>query len=103
MNMRLLGATTLKDIVPEMVDVGSIHQHVVAVPGDRLYDSNCEPFTHCRLAFLNQRANVDIFYRREYADRPITGAQGETIDNTFLARGKHRVEWLDGCLDLNAG
>ena len=42
MNMRLLGAPTLKDIVPDMVETSSISQHVVAVPGDRLYDTNCE-------------------------------------------------------------
>lgn len=42
MNMRLIGARTMKEVVPEMVDTGSIHQHVVAVPGDRLYDGNCE-------------------------------------------------------------
>ena len=42
MNMRLLGAKTIKDVVPEMVDASNIHTHVIAVPGDRLYDSNCE-------------------------------------------------------------
>ena len=42
MNMRLLGAKTIKDIVPEMVDASSLQSHIVAVPGDRLYDSNCE-------------------------------------------------------------
>ena len=42
MNLRLLGAPTIKDIVPEMVDAHNIHSHVVAVPGDRLYDANCE-------------------------------------------------------------
>lgn len=42
MNMRLLGAPTLKDVVPEMVDASSITAHVVAVPGDRLYESNCK-------------------------------------------------------------
>lgn len=41
MNMRLLGAPALKDVVPEMVDASNIHTHIVAVPGDRLYDSNC--------------------------------------------------------------
>ncbi|TDL18057.1 hypothetical protein BD410DRAFT_822490 [Rickenella mellea] len=40
MNMRLLGAPTIKDVVPDMVDARSISTHVVAVPGDRLYDSN---------------------------------------------------------------
>lgn len=42
MNMRLLGAPTMKDVVSDMVDADSIHQHVVAVPGDRLYDTNCK-------------------------------------------------------------
>ena len=42
MNMRLLGANTIKDVVPEMVDASSIHSHIVAVPGDRLYEANCE-------------------------------------------------------------
>lgn len=42
MNMRLLGARTLKEVVPEMVDASNLSSHVVAVPGDRLYDSNCE-------------------------------------------------------------
>lgn len=42
MNMRLLGSPTIADVVPEMVDTQSISQHVVPVPGDRLYDSNCK-------------------------------------------------------------
>ncbi len=41
MNMRLLGATSLKEVIPDLVDAGSIHQHVNAVPGDRLYNANC--------------------------------------------------------------
>ena len=41
MNMRLLGARSLKEVVPEMVDASSLQSHIVAVPGDRLYDSNC--------------------------------------------------------------
>lgn len=40
--MRLLGAPTLKDVVPEMVDAHNIHSHIVSVPGDTLYDSNCK-------------------------------------------------------------
>jgi len=42
MNMRLLGAQTLKDIVPSMVDARSITSHTTAVPEDRLYGSNYE-------------------------------------------------------------
>lgn len=41
MNMRLLGARNLKEIVPEMVDASNIHLHTVAVPTDSLYDTNC--------------------------------------------------------------
>lgn len=42
MSMRLLGARTIKEVVPEMVDAGSIHQHIVAVPHDALYYTNCK-------------------------------------------------------------
>lgn len=46
MSMRLLGARTVKELVPEMVDASSIHQHIVSVPTDRLYESNCEWSSH---------------------------------------------------------
>jgi L-lactate dehydrogenase (cytochrome) len=42
MNMRLLGAHTLKDVVPDMVDASNIHSHIVSVPNDLLYNNNCE-------------------------------------------------------------
>jgi len=42
MNMRLIGARNLKDIVPEMVDASNIGCHIVSVPGDELYNSNCK-------------------------------------------------------------
>jgi L-lactate dehydrogenase (cytochrome) len=41
MNLRLLGARTIKDVVPAMVDASNIHSHLVAVPHDQLYDANC--------------------------------------------------------------
>ena len=41
MNMRLLGAPSIADIRPDMVDASNIHSHVVSVPSDRLYDANC--------------------------------------------------------------
>jgi hypothetical protein len=41
MNLRLLGAPTIRDVVPAMVDASNIHSHLVAVPRDQLYDSNC--------------------------------------------------------------
>lgn len=40
MNLRLLGAPMLKDIVPEMVDASNIFNHTVIVPNDRLYEKN---------------------------------------------------------------
>lgn len=49
MNMRLLGARTIKDLVPEMVDASSVHAHMVAVPDDRLYNANYESMQHARL------------------------------------------------------
>jgi len=49
MNMRLLGARTLKEIVPSMVDASNIHNHLVAVPVDRLYESNYESMQSAKL------------------------------------------------------
>jgi hypothetical protein len=42
MNLRLLGAPTIKDVVPAMVDATNIHSHIVAVPHDQLYNANCK-------------------------------------------------------------
>jgi len=42
MDMRLLGARNLREVVPEMIDTRSIHAHTVGVPVDRLYEGNCE-------------------------------------------------------------
>ena len=41
MNMRLIGAPTIKDVTREMVDASSVHSHIVAVPDDRLFHQNC--------------------------------------------------------------
>jgi len=40
MNLRLLGAPTLKDLSPEMVDAHNVHSHIASVPGDELYNKN---------------------------------------------------------------
>jgi L-lactate dehydrogenase (cytochrome) len=42
MNMRLLGAQTIKDVRPEMIDASAIGVHIAGTPGDRLYDNNCK-------------------------------------------------------------
>jgi L-lactate dehydrogenase (cytochrome) len=42
MNMRLLGARNLSEVVPSMVDASNINMHVTAVPEDYLYGGNCK-------------------------------------------------------------
>lgn len=49
MNMRLLGAPTMKDVVRDMVDASSVHQHIVAVPDDRLFHQNYESIAGAQL------------------------------------------------------
>ncbi|ESK97375.1 mitochondrial cytochrome [Moniliophthora roreri MCA 2997] len=49
MNMRLIGAPTIKDIVPEMVDASNLSSHIVVVPQDNLYMSNYEAMSYARL------------------------------------------------------
>jgi len=49
MNMRLLGARSIKEITPDMVDASNIKSHVAPIPGDRLYDTNYESMQHARL------------------------------------------------------
>ncbi|CCO31504.1 L-lactate dehydrogenase (cytochrome) [Rhizoctonia solani AG-1 IB] len=49
MNLRLLGAPTIKDVVPAMVDTTSLKSHIVAVPQDSLYYTNYEILSGARL------------------------------------------------------
>ena len=42
MNMRLIGAPTIKDIRRDMVDASSLSSHTGAIPNDKLYDGNCK-------------------------------------------------------------
>ena len=53
MNLRLLGAPTIKDVVPAMVDATNIHTHLVAVPHDQLYDANCTHLSHLTCTRVN--------------------------------------------------
>jgi len=55
MNLRLLGAPTLKDVVPSMVDASNVHAHIVSVPGDNLYNNNYESMPHARLRELKSK------------------------------------------------
>ncbi|KAJ3748598.1 FMN-dependent dehydrogenase-domain-containing protein [Lentinula detonsa] len=49
MNMRLLGAPTIKDVLPEMVDASNLRSHIVAVPSDSLFNTNYEVMQHALL------------------------------------------------------
>lgn len=42
MNMRLLGARTIDELVPEMVDASALSSHVVLTPQDTLFHNTCE-------------------------------------------------------------
>ena len=46
MNMRLLGAQTIADLTPEMVDASALSQHIVTVPRDNLFEATCKPLLH---------------------------------------------------------
>lgn len=50
MGMRLLGARTIDELTPDMVDAGSIHAHVGETPVDNLYNAACACFA-CSSAF----------------------------------------------------
>ena len=45
MNMRLLGARTIDELVPEMVDASALSSHVVLTPQDNLFHNTCESHT----------------------------------------------------------
>ncbi|KAN0130821.1 glycolate oxidase [Lactarius tabidus] len=58
MNLRLLGAQTIKDLVPEMVDASNIHSHLVTVPRDQLYEANYVGMRHARLRELKGKTKL---------------------------------------------
>ncbi|KAK7464383.1 hypothetical protein VKT23_006550 [Stygiomarasmius scandens] len=43
MNMRLLGARSLKELTPDMVDASALHSHAGLTPNDNLYSSIYQP------------------------------------------------------------
>ncbi|KAH9944576.1 glyoxylate dehydrogenase [Amylocystis lapponica] len=45
MNMRLLGARTVRELVPEMVDARALSSHVVMTPADNLFDATYQPLS----------------------------------------------------------
>ena len=81
MNLRLLGAPTLRDVVPAMVDASNIHNHSVAVPDDRLYQQNCTP----TFPIVGTSIYSFAFCRRKYATCGFERAQNEVM--SFTGRG----------------
>lgn len=55
MNMRLIGAPTIKDIAPDMVDASHLGTHVVTVPEDKLYGANYDSMQSARLRELKAK------------------------------------------------
>ena len=49
MNMRLLGARTIDELVPEMVDASALSQHIVSVPRDNLFEATYQPLQITKL------------------------------------------------------
>ncbi|KAL1938551.1 hypothetical protein VTO73DRAFT_11574 [Trametes versicolor] len=45
MNMRLLGARTIDEVVPDMVDAGSLAAHTVLAPEDNLFSQTYQPLS----------------------------------------------------------
>ncbi|KAF9529723.1 FMN-dependent dehydrogenase-domain-containing protein [Crepidotus variabilis] len=58
MNMRLLGAQTLKDVGPDLVDTSNISAHLATIPADRLYDNNYESMRHAKLRALKDQSKL---------------------------------------------
>lgn len=79
MNLRLLGAPTLKNVVPEMVDTSNLSSHIVSVPDDRLYVSNCA----CSLLLLLQ-LKLTLLCRRESAGCAAEGVEAEVVEECRL-------------------
>lgn len=52
MNMRLLGARTIDELTPEMVDASALHSHVGLTPPDNLYNTTCGFIPFHREIFL---------------------------------------------------
>lgn len=69
MNMRLLGARNIGEVVPEMVDASALHSHNGTVPTDNLYNQTCTFYT----------ANVCLPDTNESPlDQPLSLAQFKT-------------------------
>ena len=78
MNMRLLGARTINDLVPEMVDASALSQHIVTVPQDNLFQATCKPTLS-----LHEGMELIVLVRSTAADHQ---AQGQQVVNGVNVR-----------------
>ena len=59
MNMRLLGARNLSEIVPEMVDASALRAHAGLTPPDNLYNATCKTPLQFSIAALTKNFLLD--------------------------------------------
>lgn len=69
MNMRLIGARTISEIVPEMVDASALRMHVGVTPTDNLFNQTCE---YCLLSD-DPSLKIIMIYRSTPRPRRLQG------------------------------
>lgn len=113
MNMRLLGARTITEIVPSMVDASNIHTHMVPVPVDNLYDSNCAcpcsffisasilRFGPSFCAFLLSSCRHLVRHVRYYSYSALSPASSSHIPASDLTHSSTSSSRASACIQLN--
>ena len=79
MNMRLLGARTIDEIVPDMVDASSLSSHFVQTPQDVLFNNTCGCY-RCLPVWMSWTHRRDN--RSTTVARQVQGV--ETVDLSLL-------------------
>ena len=78
MNMRLLGARTIDELVPEMVDASALSSHVVLTPQDNLFHQTCKSHSTLFMSLMGLRHDRPAPVRCEVpGQQVVTVAQGE--------------------------
>ena len=86
MNMRLLGARTIDELKPEMVDARALNQHIVTVPQDNLFQQTCE-------FVLTSRTRPECFSRIALSCR--STVDGHTARDEQALSALHRLCFVD--------
>ena len=82
MNMRLLGATSIANVTPDMVDTSNISSHIAAIPGDRLYEANCTCDLFSAVVLFACADNFSIL-RREHATCSTQRDQTKDVERRY--------------------